>query len=777
MALFGTLGLGAVVTMKDRASRQMDRLNQSFVRMHKTADRSLKGVEEQMEKLDKRMDRSRSRLGKSLKVMGAGMIMAVPLGMAGKAAATFEDSMNDVLSVVLGTGVAEEEARQLVAELGDEILAFAGKTRIPLAQVAASAYELTSALGIEVAKSAFQSAANQAVAGKGTINESTRVMTATLANFGRRWGSEMTEVEKAEKVFNVVSGTIAAFNTDLSRLSAGMAYATPSANLLNMEFAEMTATLGMLQTKGLESSMAGTAFAAGIRGLTQMTMKFGDEAERAKVEAMSMEDYLSEYEAQRKTGKASKAVRAAGKLGQLEITDDAGRLLPLWRIVQNIEKVFGITAEKAAEAKEQIEAGGLEGADAFQVLGLSMKDATAMQAAFRDEGSRMFSLLLGQSDALREYTEEINNSDMGLKMLGARQSGALAKWDMTKNALKSTAIMFGQKLLPTIDSVINSLGTLVERVQSFMKVHPTATKWIAWGGGVFSILMIVGGAIGSVVFAMRIWRTQAAMMQLAGLKTGLSFKALANSALILRARLLALAAAEKVLAGAKIFLATVTKIVTAVMGFFNLVLMSTPIGWLVLGITAVIAIIYALIFHFDWVKKIAATAWGGIVKGLKWTWNLLKSFGRFFEKLWDKFGWIVKSSPAYIAIKGLIDGVKWMLEAMGLLNNKPMGPRTPLLDREMGAPKHIPVGGVLPASMLPEDIKPESAREPSEKLSDEDFWKIKTAAPPEGKAPPPSIITHNTFKINATKMDEKELARQVTKRQIQHELKTAQGQN
>ncbi len=764
MALLGTLGLGAVVTMKDRASRQMDRLNQSFVRLHKQADRSLKGVEEQMEKLDKRMDRSRAGLGKSLKVMGAGMVMAVPLALAGKAAATFQDSMNDVLSIVMATGLGEDEARAKVKELGDEILAFAGKTRVPLNELAASAYELTSALGIETAKGAFQSAANQAVAGKGTIVDSTKVMTSVLANFGLDWDATMTKVEQSKKVFNVISGTIAAFNTDLTRLSAGLTYATPSANLLGMEFSEMTATLGMLQTKGLEASMSGTAFAAGLRGIIKTTSTFTDEAEKAKVAAMDMGEYLAHFEGQQLGGKLKKGAKGSGALANLNLTDKSGKMIPLWNILQQIEKAFGITSETAEETAakmEAVRAGTMTAEEAFKVEALSMEHANAMQSTFTDEGSRMFSLLLGQSEALKAYAQGIDESTMGVTMLNVRQSGAIAKWEMMKNALKSTAIMFGKELLPAIDSVIIGLGTLVERVQSFMKAHPTATKWIAWGGGVFSILMIVGGAIGSVVFAMRMWRAQTAMMQLAGMKTGGLFKTLGNNAIVLRARLIALATAEKVLAGAKIFLATVTKILSAVMGFFNMVLMATPIGWLVLGITAVIAIIYALIFHFDWVKEVASATWEGIKWGLGKLWGYLKDFGRFFEELWDKFGWLITTSPPFLLIKGMIDSVKWLLEALGLIGGPELTVKPGTLD---------------PRLLTPEKLAKTGAPSGGDEVRSVATGKAAPALPETGGLSN-QIITTNHFHIQGKEKTAKELAREMTKHQLNAQMRTVQGVN
>lgn len=767
MSMLGTLGLGAVVTAKDRASRTFDNINRSFVNLQRQANTSLSSVERRMEQLNNQMDRARRGMTGSLKMMGAGMVLATPLALATKAAATYEDSMNDVLSVVVGTGVAEGEARQLVKELGDEILAFAGKTRIPLDQVAASAYELTSALGIETAKGAFQSAANQAVAGKGTISESTRVMTSVLANFGLRWGAEMTEIAKSEKVFNIVSGTIAAFNTDLSRLSAGMVYAVPSANLLGMEFSEMAAVLGMLQTKGLEASMSGTAFAAGIRGLTQMTMKFGSETEKAKVEAMEMGDYLDYFEDQRKKGKVSKRIKAAGKLAQLEITDDAGRLLPFWRILQNIEKTFGITAEKSEEAKEAIVAGGLEGADAFRALGLSMTDATSMQAVFRDEGSRAFALLMGQSEKLREYTKQIENSDAGLKMLNARQKGTTAQFEMLTNKGKATSIMFGSILLPGVESMIMGLDSMLVSIQGLIKEYPTATKWIAWGTAILSVLLTVGGAIGALAFGYMMLRTQMALTQLVGGNSVGLFGSLANSTVILRVRLLALAASQGIVTAATAVWATATGLASGALGFLNAMLAATPIGWIILGIVALVAALYMLIFHFDWVKKTATSAFEGINDALRWVWIKLQAFGESFDKLWKNIGSAIMDSPVGVVISAWVDSIMWILDALGLIDKDATGKQGgDLADREAGGPTIQPGSNLMPATLqsgaqilAPAPI---AAAEPT--VSTDDIWDLKNAPmPDEIEASVGNVIQHNTIHVNGSDKSPERIARAIDK--------------
>lgn len=51
-----------------------------------------------------------------------------------------------------------------------------------------------------------------------------------------------------------------------------------------------------------------------------------------------------------------------------------------------------------------------------------------------------------------------------------------------------------------------------------------------------------------------------------------------------------------------------------------------PVGWAIAGITAVIGILAALGVGFDDVKRVAAAAWDGIVKGAQWVWDKVGAF-------------------------------------------------------------------------------------------------------------------------------------------------------
>jgi len=522
MGLANTLGLGVVLTWKDQASAGMDSASRSLKQLHGTSARTAAALVKDTERIRASMDRARAGMRTGMKLMGAGVMIAAPLALAAKKSIDFQDQMLNVKSILVGTGMAEEEAAVRIKALGQNIRDFAGQTRVAFQDLMAAAYPMVSALGIEQGSAALRYAADLSVAGMGQMSEGVQTLTSVLETFGVRWGDTMTPVEKSKKVFNTVSGAIAAFNTDLSKLSAGMVYATPQASVLGMSLAETAAAIGMLQTKGLKDAMAGTAMAAGLRGLTQLSVKFGDEAEKTRVKAMKLGDYVTYMSEAQAAGKITSKLNAAGPLSGLEIMDPSGYMLPLWQIIQNMEQVLGITAEEAAEGLRKVSEGGLTGAEAFQAYGLSLDKAGDMQKVLGDESSKMFSLLLSQSKKLKELTEQIENSNAGTVMLTERQSSVKAQFDMTKNKASALAGELADNLLPEIELLNKGLRDLLDMMGAYAEEHPTVGKWMGLGGLAASIGSEIGGWALYIYWGLKMMRYQ---KQIAAGVTGVAIKA------------------------------------------------------------------------------------------------------------------------------------------------------------------------------------------------------------------------------------------------------------
>jgi hypothetical protein len=84
-------------------------------------------------------------------------------------------------------------------------------------------------------------------------------------------------------------------------------------------------------------------------------------------------------------------------------------------------------------------------------------------------------------------------------------------------------------------------------------------------------------------------------------------------------------------------------LVTAAQWAWDAAMDANPIGLIVIGIAALIAIIVLLVKHWDWVKKAGAAAWHGIKVGAEAAWNFIKKIP----------GWIGT------AFKAIVSAITW----------------------------------------------------------------------------------------------------------------------
>ncbi len=729
MALLGALGLGAVLTAKDQMSSTFNRVNQSFVRLHKQADTSLRGVEERIESLQNKMDRARKGMRGSMIAMGVGGAIAAPFLLMTRGAIKFEDQLGKLKGLLAGKGIFGDAADKQTAAFGMMIKNVANNSRQDLDMITTASYDVVSGLeNMASVAPVLQRVADLATSANGSIESSSEAVITSMNTFGVRWGDTMTEAEKADRIFTTLTNVVGRYKTNLNDLSAGMKFATPVANIMGQSFEGTAASIGLLQTKGLGAQMAGTAYAASMRGLIMLTTKFKDKTLQAKSASMDMDEFLKTFEGAQKTGGIEKI---QNPLAGLKFRDESGRMMEVWEIVADMERVFGISEEAAKGLGDQVKDGALSGADAFKQLGLSVTDVTSMQEVMGDEGMRGWALWLGQSQALRETAEAAKNTAAAQEALNNAQDTTAGKLAMLTNRVSTLSDTIGSTLTPTIERITNKLLDLMDFINIMLILHPTATKWIGWGGLITGMLVGVAGFVGMLIFGIQMLQVQMAMMTIAG-------------------------AGSKALIGFSI----ASKMAAAATWLFSAALWANPITWIVAGVIALIAGLVLLIVYWDDVKIAAANSIVWVADKLKWFKAIFKSLGVLFTQVWDKFGWVITSSPWYLAIKGLIDGLKWTLEAMGIIGGPDVTPKVGTLDPTLLTPARLAATGEPTAGEEMRTVATGTAEGP--------------ALPPGGM---PSIINHNTFKIDAKKIDEKELARQVNRRQMQMKLRTVQGQN
>lgn len=134
--------------------------------------------------------------------------------------------------------------------------------------------------------------------------------------------------------------------------------------------------------------------------------------------------------------------------------------------------------------------------------------------------------------------------------------------------------------------------------------------------------------------------------------TGLqdSFKGFTDSSLSLDERLLTLGMGfGDLFSGLENFLIpTFARLGTLIWGTmipavwsFTTALLANPITWIVLGVIALVAALYALIFHFDWVKSVATAVINWIGDRFNWVKNLVSNVaGWIRDRFVDAFNWV-----------------------------------------------------------------------------------------------------------------------------------------
>ena len=593
--LSNSFGLGIILSLADKVSPGAKTASKSLTRLQKQSEETAKRIANQAERIQKSMDGFRTGRNISMGVAAVGAAGVASLGLLTRKAAGFQDTMNNVKSLLVdGTGETEKIAAKQTEDLGKRILNFAGSTRMALDEIGAGAYKLVSALQIEQGGKAIEATVMMAVAGMGTMEQSANLMTSVLDNFGPKWGASMKPVEKAEKIFNQTSSAVQQFNTTLPLLSEGMKYAIPTAASLGSSLSSTYATVGMLQTKGLQGGQAGTSYSAFVRGLLRNSVK-----DPSKAENMTF-DELAKTAMTEGGGKVS-----GGILSGLKLADAKGQMLEIWQIVENIEKKLGITPEKMAamaeKYKEEIKKGTMTEEQVIKALGLTIQQVAQLQKELGDEGSRAALMLIGFSQQSKEKQEGIESGEKGVAMYNVRNTGAIAEEQKLSNEAKATAIRLGNTLLDIYENITKKLRSIVKWVREFAEAHPTATKWTMWGTAIVSVLALVGGGIGALIFSIKLLQASMALAALAsGGASGLGWAlGMAKAAMFS-------------LGNTTTMLSLRIGLLTAAQWALNVAMNANPVGLFLTGVALLIGGIILLYKNWDKLKSSVVSVYGWV---------------------------------------------------------------------------------------------------------------------------------------------------------------------
>ena len=333
------------------------------------------------------VDRAATNMVKSLAKVGAGA--AVVGGLAVKAFAGFDDALTQSVSIMSGVDDAMRK------QMSDAAREMARVTTFSAEEAARSFYFLASAgLDAKSAITALPTVASFAQAGMFDMALATDLLTDAQSALGLTIRDDaVANMMNMTKVSDVLVKANTLANASVQQFSEALTNRAGAAmKAVGMDIEEGVAVLAAFADQGIKSSEAGTQFGIVLRDLQTKALKNKEEFAKYGV----------------------------------SVFDSSGELRNMSDIISDVE-------------------GALEGqSDATQKQIL-------LEMGFSDKSIASMMALIGTSDAIRGYEEQLRDASGTTKEIAANQLTSLsAQLKLAKNAFMDMAITIGDKLSPFV---------------------------------------------------------------------------------------------------------------------------------------------------------------------------------------------------------------------------------------------------------------------------------------------------------------------------------------
>lgn len=401
--------------------------------------------------------------------------------------------------------------------------------------------------------------------------------------------------DKSTHLADVFASTITTTNTNVEMLGDTMKYAAPVAHAFGATLEETAALAGIMANSGIKASQAGTALRSGFLRLAGPPKMASKAMEKL---GMSMNDISAEQK---------EATLALESLG-ISMGDTAGP-----------KKMSGILTELKNKTAD---------------LGKEEKLAT-LKAIFGTEAATgWLAVLESGPETFDKLVTQLEKSDGAAeKMAQVMNENAKGALITLKSASEDLGISIGNTLLPVLADQTNGLASIAAKASEWAQKHSTLTEIVIKAGLAFGAIVIVAKAINVAYEGYNLVKATTILLY--------EEESIAANAATLKTK--ALAIAQKAVAYAQ-------RMMAGAQAAFNLALAACPIGWLLIGLAAIVVAGGILYKNWDKVKQFFTNLWEnptarilmfiagpvgwliGIVSAVIANWDTIKSY---FEYFWE----------------------------------------------------------------------------------------------------------------------------------------------
>lgn len=522
---------------------------------------------ERSSKQAKRMGKDIQKVGKNIEKTGKTMTAGLTLPIVAIGTAALNTSMEFEAQMSRVQAIAEASSDEL-AILNQKAIDLGASTVFSASEVAEGMENMASAgfTTSEIMESMAGMLDLAASGGEG-LALSAEIAASTVRGF-------RLEASETGHVADVLALTASRTNAQIADTGEAMKYAAPVASALGLSLEETAASIGIMSDAGIKGSQAGTT----IRGaLTRMV-------------------------------KPTKMVRDAMAELDLEFFDSAGNMKSMSEITDDLRvKTKDLTEEEKNNALARI----------FGTESLS----------------GMLALVNAAPNQLEDLTSALKDSDGAAgQMAETMMDNGKGAIEEMGGALETASITIGTMLIPWITKGANKVAELANK---FTLLTTDQQKTIIKIAGVVAVMgpfLIILGKVTQGIG--RMISNTGKIVKFLKLFTIENIKATAvkvKDSVVTGINTAKLVANKVALAGLKAmqFASTaVTTGLTAAQWLLNAAFIASPIGWVVLGIGALIAVGVLLWKNWDTVREKAGELWEGIQ-------SIFGGIGGWFRGIWD----------------------------------------------------------------------------------------------------------------------------------------------
>lgn len=458
---------------------------------------------------------------------------------------------------------------------------------------------------------------NLAAAGNTDLARTADIVSDNLTAFG-------LSAKDAQHMADVYAVTITSTNTNVEMLGETMKYAAPVAHAFGVSMEETAAMAGLMANAGIKSSQAGTTLRAGLMRLAgppKMAQKAMDEL------GMSLNDLTAEQK------EASMVLASMGI--DTGVTEGPQKMQLI--LMQLREKMKGLTKEQ-----------GL---------------ATASSIFGKQAAAGWLAMLQAEDGDFEKLTESLHNCDGAAdKMAQKMNTNAKGAAIRMQSAWESLQISLLNGLMPAFADSFDTAARFTGKLSALATEFPQTTQFI----------MKTVLALGSLYVALITLNTIRAGFAYGKASWLLWKEAIRGCSRAIQMQSIYLQISRK----AVLLYHGVLKGLTAAQKLFSLAMASMPIGWLILGIAALVVAGTYLYRNWDEVKQFFTNIWNnptarllmfitgpigmlfGVITYVISHWDELKSYLEYF---WENPSAAIFRFTSYIK-QQIDDALKWVTD-------------------------------------------------------------------------------------------------------------------